>query len=449
MDGPSPWPGVYPLNLQGVINTPGVLQVVPITTPQTVNTAWNGSIIALGGNAYYNLTYAATSNYQTPFTSYLYNTDTVRYKGIVVPGFANFNLPPLSWATIFQSGGTWYGFHPKRNILSGNITFNVDPINGSDAAVGSPGATDGQSTGAAAFRTIQHAVDTIHSQVDCAGFSPTVQCADGTYSAGATLLDRVMGNVEILLRGNLTTPANCVVSVGNGETCFFAKDDGVFDLDGFTIQGGTGATGIHSGQFGICDVGANMRFGAMAAGTHLQVGQTGSMNILGNYSIVGNAASHISVEHNGGIDMTGGTAVKIPSALAFTTFIQGVFSADIKAGGVGYTGAGVAGTTGQRWALSGGSAMQTNGVDPDTIFPGNANGVQTLAGSDAVVDVLPKGLGTLATNASKGFVAIPYTAGTPTGTPTVYNGETPLILDVSGGKLWAYYGGVWHFAALT
>lgn len=59
------------------------------------------------------------------------------------------------------------------------------------------------------------------------------------------------------------------------------------------------------------------------------------------------------------------------------------------------------------------------------------------------------GTAALATNAANGFLYIPTCAGTPTGTPTTFTGRSPLVIDTSAGKIWGYYGGAWHFVALT
>jgi hypothetical protein len=51
------------------------------------------------------------------------------------------------------------------------------------------------------------------------------------------------------------------------------------------------------------------------------------------------------------------------------------------------------------------------------------------------------GTGTLATNATKGFLYIPTCAGVPTGVPESISGRIPLVADTSGGKVYAYLGG--------
>jgi hypothetical protein len=57
------------------------------------------------------------------------------------------------------------------------------------------------------------------------------------------------------------------------------------------------------------------------------------------------------------------------------------------------------------------------------------------------------GTAALSTSAADGFLYIPTTAGTPTGTPTSYAGRVPLVFDSSNNKLCVYSGGAWHCAA--
>jgi hypothetical protein len=48
-----------------------------------------------------------------------------------------------------------------------------------------------------------------------------------------------------------------------------------------------------------------------------------------------------------------------------------------------------------------------------------------------------------ATTTTVGFVYIPSVAGTPTGVPTAFAGNVPMIFDTTGVKLWIYTGGAW------
>lgn len=59
------------------------------------------------------------------------------------------------------------------------------------------------------------------------------------------------------------------------------------------------------------------------------------------------------------------------------------------------------------------------------------------------------GTGALAVGAVSGFVYIPTSPGAPTGVPTAYAGRAPIHIDSTNGRFYAYYGGAWHYAALT
>jgi hypothetical protein len=56
------------------------------------------------------------------------------------------------------------------------------------------------------------------------------------------------------------------------------------------------------------------------------------------------------------------------------------------------------------------------------------------------------GIGTLATNATDGFLYVPTCAGTPTGAPTAKAGYAPIVVDTTNNKLYFYSGSAWRDA---
>jgi hypothetical protein len=56
------------------------------------------------------------------------------------------------------------------------------------------------------------------------------------------------------------------------------------------------------------------------------------------------------------------------------------------------------------------------------------------------------GGGTLATNATNGFLYVPTCAGTPTGTPTAITGLVPIVVDTTNNRWYFYSGGAWRNA---
>jgi hypothetical protein len=59
------------------------------------------------------------------------------------------------------------------------------------------------------------------------------------------------------------------------------------------------------------------------------------------------------------------------------------------------------------------------------------------------------GTAALATNATDGFLYVPTCAGTPTGVPTARTGRSPLVVDTTNSKFYAYIGGAWKSATLV
>lgn len=55
----------------------------------------------------------------------------------------------------------------------------------------------------------------------------------------------------------------------------------------------------------------------------------------------------------------------------------------------------------------------------------------------------------IATNATDGFLYVATCAGAATGTPTAVTGRVPLVFDSTNGRLYAYYGGAWKYAAVA
>lgn len=103
------------------------------------------------------------------------------------------------------------------------------------------------------------------------------------------------------------------------------------------------------------------------------------------------------------------------------------------------------GTTGNIQAITTGPvAGNTDGGDFEIrLAPGNGTG----SFGDLIVDLT----GSATTTARNGgFIIIPVTAGTPSGTPTnAAAANAVLVYDNSANKIWAYSGATWRSVALT
>ncbi len=54
------------------------------------------------------------------------------------------------------------------------------------------------------------------------------------------------------------------------------------------------------------------------------------------------------------------------------------------------------------------------------------------------------GTGTLNVTSVVGFLWVPNCSGVPTGTPTLYEGLSPMVVDVSNNRLYLFSGGAWR-----
>lgn len=76
-----------------------------------------------------------------------------------------------------------------------------------------------------------------------------------------------------------------------------------------------------------------------------------------------------------------------------------------------------------------------------------AERVDVYKGGDAILNANGSALATAAT---QGFTQLPNMAGTPSGTPArAVTGNTPVVIDTTGVKLWAYIGGAWKSVTLA
>ena len=101
-----------------------------------------------------------------------------------------------------------------REILTANRTYYV-------ATTGNDTTGDGSSGNP--WATIQHAYDVIVATLDTAGYTVTIQVADGTYTTGIEITKAWMGGGNVHILGNTSTPSNVVISTG-GNRPFYAHD---------------------------------------------------------------------------------------------------------------------------------------------------------------------------------------------------------------------------------
>lgn len=222
------------------------------------------------------------------------------------------------------------------------------------------------------LRTIQRAINIIAYSQDMAGFSTTIKLDDGEYDEGILISGAFLGNTQISITGNLAEPEKVVVTCAAGQTAITVQDFACATFNGMTIAAGRDGNGIVAQKFGIADIGEVIRFGPIEGqGNHIFANPQGRINSLAGYTISGGARHHVGINH--GVVATAGVEVQIPHALKFGIFASVQFGGFYQAAAMKFVGAGVAGTTGQRFHVETCGVIQTNGGG-ESYFPGDVGG---------------------------------------------------------------------------
>lgn len=231
-------------------------------------------------------------------------------------------------------------------------------------------------TAAGAFLTIQKAWDVILT-LDCAGNNVTVQIADGTYTAGASMTNSPVGGV-VTFQGNNATPANVVISSTSSD-CFFLGTACVVNIKDMKLQTTTSGNCIEITIKGAKVAYSNLNFGA-CAGAHMAANTGGAFECGASYTISGSATSHFAGSIDGlwniffaTVTLTGTPAFSSGTILLLTGSLASMFS-------VTFSGA----ATGKRYDVQGNSVLQSFGAGTaSTYFPGNANGTTATGGQQS------------------------------------------------------------------
>ncbi len=275
---------------------------------------------------------------------------------------------PLGDAIPIEAGGTGVTTAAAardalavREKLSAARTYYVR-TDGSDS-------NDGMSnTAGGAFLTIQKAVD-VASALDNGGQAITIQVADGNYPA-ALVGKSFVGSGQIIVQGNVTTPANVTIAISG--TVFTCGDGitGVYLIRGFTLSSSSSVC-LSCGRGSAIQF-SNIVFGASAG--HIAT-SGGVVRAVGPYSIAGGGAYHANSAYNGLVYLSG-VAITLVGTPAFSlAFVRAEVMALISAFNVTTTGS----ATGKRYIVADNSVIFVNGAG-ETFLPGNAAGTNDGTG---------------------------------------------------------------------
>lgn len=275
---------------------------------------------------------------------------------------------------VLALGATSVSTLAGRTKLSANRTLFVR-TDGNDG-------NDGSANDAAhAFLTVQRGVDVAFKNIDLNGFTLTIKLADGTYGR-AVAFGPQLGEGTIVIAGNNATPANVILTAtGISEFAGVVQASNgaqltVQDLALNTVTSGSCvyASGGANIQF------SNLRFGA-CAGDHILANAGASIQVIGNYTINGNALRHAWSINGSFIDL-GTNTVTLTGTPAWTnTGFQADNVSALLVNGITWSGA----ATGARYSVSMDSVISA--FTSLTQLPGNAAGVANRGGEYAFSDI--------------------------------------------------------------
>lgn len=229
--------------------------------------------------------------------------------------------------------------------------------------------------------TIQHAIDYISQNIDLAGWTATINVADGTYTNNVVILKDFTGGGFVILSGNTTTPANCLISISTGTDAIALTNSSNLLIQGFKIQTNGGhCISVRNGS--TLYINGKMDFGAITGGfltAHLFTSVCANIGIgtTITYTISGGASCHWYATYNSVINMQGATPITLTGTPAFPFgFARGDGSGTLLISGLTFSGTGA---TGPRYISTDNSFMQTFSAGP-TYLPGDTAGTTSNGG---------------------------------------------------------------------
>lgn len=250
-----------------------------------------------------------------------------------------------------------------REALSSDRTYYVrtDGNNSNDGL---------SNTSGGAFLTIQRAMQAV-GQIDFYGYTVTVQVTDGSYSTNYINIPVTVGQTsydKLVIQGNTTTPANCVINPPNGA--FSAQPGSACSIKGFKIEC-AGGSAIYANNAVVYY--GDIEFGA-CGGSHVEARYVSVVNALsGTFKISGNAAAHWNILSGSKLGFSART-IDIVGTPAITNFCT-ASDAYAQLQSITFNGS----ATGRRYNANANGIIQTFGAGA-SYLPGNTTGVTSSQG---------------------------------------------------------------------
>lgn len=256
----------------------------------------------------------------------------------------------------------------RENLLS-TRTYYVR-TDGSDSNTGLVDSAGG------AFLTIQKAIDVAFNAIDQRGLDVDIQVRDGTYAP--FVLDgqlKQQGTGKLTVKGNNATPANVIITgtLANDESGVVdVRRGAVMQVQDMELRTVTTGSCLYAKQ-GATILFQNIRFGACAH-NHIFASVGGFIQAVGNYSIVGSAATHIWANANAEVRIQNRTITLTGTPAFSAAFAWADYGGVATLNANTWSGA----ATGSRFACKNLGVIVVNGGLNG--LPGNASGFAQYGG---------------------------------------------------------------------
>lgn len=228
-------------------------------------------------------------------------------------------------------------------------------------------SNSGLSAGAP-FATLQKAVDEAH-KLDCATYDVTIQLANGTYAAGATVARPLMGGGTLIIKGNETTPASVVLSAG-----LSFRNGAQVRVAGLRFAIATDLINALSVGNGVYLRTGKLEFGAVGANAdHIFADNPCHIAIEEDYAISGGGRRHMNI--GAGYVSGANRTVTLTGTPAFTHFLAASNCASIALSNLTVSGT----ATGSRYIAETNGVINTYGK-ASTYLPGSTVGTNPTGG---------------------------------------------------------------------
>lgn len=308
----------------------------------TVSLSDVGKTIIMDGAGFYTVSLSAPSEYPSNSLFLFVNASTTRGKLVNPNGQAAFILWPRQTILIQNINNVWV-YETSRWAPTGNVTYYVDNVNGSDASDG----LDSSGHGSGCFQTVQHAYNTILQFIDAqSAITATIQLPPDTSGSPITEQCNISGMVsgvayDVEIVGNPSSPDLCLwfSPTGGDLPLLSIADWATITLNGISFGCTTGNVPalIQCRQLCICDM-VNLFLANNPTQVALKILDNGRMNLLGNIIISGSYEAFIQILYDGSMD---GQGCNFPINLTpnVGTFVQIIGSGSVNLTGITFSGA--------------------------------------------------------------------------------------------------------------